>query len=217
MQANLNAKLVERLQAVAVVPVLTINTLAAAVDLARALAAGGLTLLEVTLRTPAALAAIRQIAAEVPYATVGAGTVLTPEQGAEAIAAGAGFLVSPGITPRLAEAAQRWGVPFLPGAATASEAMALSDLGYRGMKFFPAEQAGGVAALRALSAPLGGLAFCPTGGIDAAKARDYLALANVVAVGGSWLAPARLVAAADWPAITRLASEAGKLRLAEGS
>jgi 2-dehydro-3-deoxyphosphogluconate aldolase / (4S)-4-hydroxy-2-oxoglutarate aldolase len=200
------------LSRVTVVPVLTIEPGTDAVGLARALVAGGLDVLEVTLRTPEALAAIREIAAAVPEAIVGAGTILDPEQGAAAIRAGARFLVSPGITPRLAAAAHVWSVPFLPGVATASEAMALRDLGMTTLTFFPAEQAGGAAAMKALDAPLGDLMFCPTGGIDAAKAPAYLALPNVLAVGGSWVAPAGAVKGGDWAAVTALATAAGGIK-----
>jgi 2-dehydro-3-deoxyphosphogluconate aldolase/(4S)-4-hydroxy-2-oxoglutarate aldolase len=195
-----------------VVPVLTIAETTDAVALARALAEGGLTVLEVTLRTTAALQAIRDIAAAVPDAVVGAGTIRTPEDAEAAIAAGAHFLVSPGITPRIMEAAQRWRVPFLPGVATASEAMALADFGYAFLKFFPAEQSGGIAALKAWAPPLYDIRFCPTGGINAANAADYLALPNVVCVGGSWVAPANMVAEKDWSGITKLAETAAVLR-----
>lgn len=212
MQHKLNPDLAEELRSVAVVPVLTIDRAEMAVPLARALAAGGLNILEVTLRTPAALEGLRLIVREVREAIVGAGTVLTPAQGHEASAAGARFLVSPGITPRLIQAAEMWSVPFLPGVATPSEAMALADLGYRVLKFFPAESMGGTATLKALMAPLHGTVFCPTGGIDLEKARRYLALPNVVTVGGSWVAPAPAIAAGDWDAITRLAREAAGLR-----
>ena len=212
MQHQLNPRLAEELRRVAVVPVLTIDKPETALPLARALVAGGLNILEITLRTPAALEAMRAIAKDVPGALVGAGTVLTPEHGQQAVAAGARFLVSPGMTPRLLEAAQGWNVPFLPGVATASEGMALSDLGYKVVKFFPAEPAGGVAALKALGAPLPGILFCPTGGIDLAKAPNYLALPNVVTVGGSWVAPAKAIAAGDWTAIETLAREAAALR-----
>jgi 2-dehydro-3-deoxyphosphogluconate aldolase / (4S)-4-hydroxy-2-oxoglutarate aldolase len=212
MQAKLNHGLTEPLRRVGVVPVLTIETIDTAVPLARALVAGGLNVLEITLRTGVALAAIREMVRNVPGALIGAGTVLTPEQGAAAMAHGARFLVSPGMTPRLIEAASAWPVPFLPGVATASEAMALADMGYHLLKFFPAEPAGGVAALKALGAPLSDLQFCPTGGIDAAKAPTYLTLPNVAAVGGSWVAPQKVIAAGDWSAITALAREAAHLR-----
>ena len=212
MQHRLNPRLAEELRSVAVVPVLTIDRVETAVPLARALAAGGLRILEVTLRTPIAVEGLRRIANEVPEAVVGAGTVMTPAQGQEAVAAGARFLVSPGITPRLIQSADIWRVPFLPGIATPSEAMALADLGYRVLKFFPAESSGGTATLKALAAPLQGTLFCPTGGIDLDKARRYLSLPNVVTVGGSWVAPASAIAAGDWDAITRLAREAAALR-----
>lgn len=212
MQSELNRALGDTLYRAAVVPVLTLETVEDGVEVARALARGGLDLIEVTLRTPAALDAIRAIRAEVPQARVGAGTVLSPEQAQEAIDAGARFIVSPGMTPRLIEAAQRWPVPFLPGAVTASEAMSLSDLGYRCLKFFPAEPAGGVAALKALAAPLAGITFCPTGGIGPANARDYLRLDNVVAIGGSWVAPKEAVIEREWRTITTLAEEAAALR-----
>ncbi len=212
MQSELNRALGDTLYRAAVVPVLTLETVEDGVEIARALARGGLDLIEVTLRTPAALEAIRQIRLQVPQVRVGAGTVLDPEQAQQAMAAGARFIVSPGMTPRLIEAAQVWPVPFLPGAVTASEAMALSDLGYACLKFFPAEAAGGAAALKAFSAPLAGITFCPTGGVDLDNARDYLALPNVVAVGGSWVVPRKLVVDQQWPAITALAEQAAGLR-----
>ena len=212
MQHKLNPKLAEELRRVAVVPVLTIDKAETALPLAQALVRGGLTILEITLRTPVALAAMRQMAENIPGALIGAGTVLTPEQGQDAIDAGARFLVSPGMTPSLLEAAHGWNVPFLPGVATASEAMALSDLGYRVLKFFPAEPAGGVPALKALGAPLADIKFCPTGGIDLAKAPSYLSLPNVITVGGSWVAPAKAIAAGDWDTIEKLAREASALR-----
>jgi 2-dehydro-3-deoxyphosphogluconate aldolase/(4S)-4-hydroxy-2-oxoglutarate aldolase len=208
MQAKLNPALAQSLKAAGVVPVLTVASAAEGVGLARALVAGGLDLIEVTLRTPASIDVIARIKGEVPEARVGAGTVLTPELGAQSIAAGARFIVAPGMTPRLLEAAEQWPVPFLPGAATASEAMALADLGYQVLKFFPAEPAGGVRFLKALAAPLPGIRFCPTGGIDAGNAAEYLALPNVIAVGGSWVAPAKQVAAQDWTAVTALAAQA---------
>ncbi len=212
MQAKLNAAFAAALRRLRIVPVLTIASAAEGVAIARALCAGGLDAIEVTLRTPSALDALRAIRAEIPEARVGAGTVLTPEQGRDAILAGAQFIVSPGMTPRLIEAAESWPVPFLPGAVTASEAMALADLGYRVLKFFPAEASGGAAALKALAAPLADIAFCPTGGIDGSNVADYLALPNVAAVGGSWVAPAKLVAARDWDGITALARSAATLR-----
>ncbi len=193
-----------------VVPVLVVRDVAYAAPLARALVAGGLPALEVTLRTPAALDVIRAMAA-VPGGIVGAGTLLTPEDVAAAKAAGAQFGVSPGATDRLLAAAAEIGLPLLPGAATASEAMSLLERGYRMVKFFPAEAVGGAAALKALGGPLPQLRFCPTGGISAALAPDYLKLANVACVGGSWVAPDALVETLDWDGITQLARQAASL------
>lgn len=195
-----------------VIPVLTVASRAEAIQQARALVAGGLPAIEVTLRTPAALEAIGAIAAEAPGAVVGAGTVLDETGLSAALAAGARFLVSPGATPHLASAAAASPVPFLPGAATASEAMALRDLGFRQLKFFPAEAAGGAKALAALAGPLGDLQFCPTGGIDLARAPAYLGLPNVVCVGGSWMIPKAALAAGDFATVERLAREAAGLR-----
>jgi 2-dehydro-3-deoxyphosphogluconate aldolase/(4S)-4-hydroxy-2-oxoglutarate aldolase len=213
MQAKLNGALGEALKAAIVVPVLTIDDPATGVEIARALQKGGLNLIEITLRTPGAAEVIRRISTEVREVNVGAGTVLDPDDAAKAIAAGARFIVSPGMTPRLLEAAEKWNIPYLPGAATASEAMALADLGYRVLKFFPAVPAGGVAYLKALAAPLPGVMFCPTGGVDAGNAADFLALANVVAVGGSWVVPGKEVRAKDWLAISALAHQAAGLRV----
>lgn len=195
-----------------VVAVVVIERLADAVPLARALCAGGIRAIEVTLRTPVALAAIRAIAGEVEDACVGAGTVLGAADLQGAHAAGARFAVSPGSTPALLAAAHDCDLPWLPGAASASEAMVLLEHGHRLQKFFPAAAAGGIAQLRALAGPLPQLGFCPTGGIDAASATDYLALPNVVCVGGSWLTPAAAVAAADWSHIGQLARAAARLR-----
>ncbi|WP_395571640.1 bifunctional 4-hydroxy-2-oxoglutarate aldolase/2-dehydro-3-deoxy-phosphogluconate aldolase [Streptomyces sp. BK79] len=194
-----------------VVPVVVVDDLADAVPLARALVAGGLPAIEVTLRTPVALDAIRAIAGEVPGAVVGAGTVITPEQVGEVVAAGARFLVSPGWTDRLLEAMRGSGVPFLPGVSTTSEVVALLERGVREMKFFPAEAAGGTAYLRALSAPLPQARFCPTGGITPASAPDYLALPNVDCVGGSWMLPKDAIAGRDWGRVEALAREAAGL------
>jgi 2-dehydro-3-deoxyphosphogluconate aldolase/(4S)-4-hydroxy-2-oxoglutarate aldolase len=194
-----------------VVPVLAIDSLEAAPPLARALVDGGLSVLEITLRTPAALDVIRLIAGEIEGAVVGAGTVLSAEQYRAAERAGARFVVSPGATPALLDAAAASPVPFLPGAATASEVMRLLERGYRCLKFFPAEPAGGIVYLQALAAPLPEARFCPTGGIDADKARAYLKLPNVLCVGGSWLAPRDAVAGGDWPRITGLARAAAAL------
>jgi 2-dehydro-3-deoxyphosphogluconate aldolase/(4S)-4-hydroxy-2-oxoglutarate aldolase len=200
------------LMAAPVVPVLTIEDRAAAVPLARALVAGGLTALEVTLRTKAGPDCIRAIAAEVEGADVGAGTVLDRRQLHEAVSCGARFLVSPGAPPELIEAAQDCPVPFLPGVATAGEAMTLAEAGFTMLKFFPAEPAGGIAYLKALASPLPELRFCPTGGVGPANAADYLALKNVVCVGGSWVAPADAFAAGDWARIAGLAGEAARLK-----
>ncbi|NEC52172.1 bifunctional 4-hydroxy-2-oxoglutarate aldolase/2-dehydro-3-deoxy-phosphogluconate aldolase [Actinospica acidiphila] len=194
-----------------VVPVVVVEDAADAVPLARALVAGGLPAIEVTLRTPAAPDAIRAIAAEVPGAVVGAGTVLTPGQVTDAVAAGARFLVSPGCTDTLLAALRASGVPFLPGVSTASEVMALLERGVREMKFFPARAAGGTAYLKSLAGPLPEARFCPTGGIGPDTAPDYLALPNVGCVGGSWMLPEDAVAARDWARVERLAREAAAL------
>jgi 2-dehydro-3-deoxyphosphogluconate aldolase / (4S)-4-hydroxy-2-oxoglutarate aldolase len=195
-----------------VVPVLVVESVTTAVPLARALVAGGLPLLEITLRTAAALDVIAAIAGEVEGAVVGAGTVLTPAQLAEVERRGARFAVSPGATEALLDAAEDSPVPLLPGTATASDVMRILERGRRFMKFFPAEPAGGVAYLKALASPLPEGRFCPTGGIDAARARDYLALPNVVCVGGSWVAPGDAIAAGDWGRIEALARAAAALR-----
>jgi 2-dehydro-3-deoxyphosphogluconate aldolase/(4S)-4-hydroxy-2-oxoglutarate aldolase len=194
-----------------VIPVIVLDDPKAAAPLARTLVAAGLPAVEITLRTPAALQAIRAIAAEVDGAIVGAGTVLSAEQLDDAAEAGARFAVSPGASPSLLAAAAAAALPLMPGAATASEAMALYERGYSLQKFFPAQPAGGVAYLKALAAPLPAIRFCPTGGVDAANARDYLALPNVVCVGGSWVTPAEAVAAADWGRIGELAKAAAAL------
>ncbi|GAA4048895.1 bifunctional 4-hydroxy-2-oxoglutarate aldolase/2-dehydro-3-deoxy-phosphogluconate aldolase [Streptomyces shaanxiensis] len=195
-----------------VVPVVVIEDVADAVPLARALVTGGLPAIEVTLRTPAALDAIREIAAEVPEAVVGAGTVITPDQVNASVAAGARFLVSPGWTDVLLDAMRASGVPFLPGVSTTSEVVALLERGVREMKFFPAEAAGGTAYLKSLNGPLPQARFCPTGGIGPATAPDYLALPNVACVGGSWMLPADAVAARDWGRVEALAREAASLK-----
>ncbi|ARH95233.1 keto-deoxy-phosphogluconate aldolase [Streptomyces sp. MOE7] len=194
-----------------VIPVVVLDDAADAVPLARALVAGGLPAIEVTLRTPAALDAIRAIAEEVPEAVVGAGTVLTPEHVDAAGAAGARFLVSPGWSPRLLRAMRVCGLPFLPGVSTASEVVALLDEGVTELKFFPAEAAGGTAYLKSLAAPLPQARFCPTGGIGLASAPSYLALPNVACVGGTWMLPADALAAKDWDRVRRLAKEAAEL------
>lgn len=194
-----------------VVPVLVIQDLAHAVPLARALVAGGLKAIEITMRTPVALQAIRAVADEVEGAVPGAGTVLNAGQFHQAVAAGSQFIVSPGTTIELLDVARKSSVPLLPGAATPSEVMSLQEEGYKVLKFFPAEQAGGAGYLKSLSSPLAGMQFCPTGGITPDNARDYLSLPNVVCVGGSWVAPNALVEAGDWDGITRLATEASRL------
>lgn len=194
-----------------VVPVLVIEDLAHAGPLARALVAGGLPALEVTLRTAAALEAIR-IMTEVPGGVVGAGTLLTPADVKAAKAAGASFGVSPGATARLLDACADHDLPLLPGAATASEIMWLLEQGYTVQKFFPAEQAGGAAYLKSIGGPIPQVSFCPTGGIGLKNARDYLSLPNVLCVGGSWVAPKDAMARGDWAAITALAVEAAALR-----
>ncbi|WP_037669269.1 bifunctional 4-hydroxy-2-oxoglutarate aldolase/2-dehydro-3-deoxy-phosphogluconate aldolase [Streptomyces griseus] len=194
-----------------VVPVVVVRDVADAVPLARALVAGGLPAIEVTLRTPVALDAIRAIAGEVPEAVVGAGTVITPAQVDASVAAGARFLVSPGWTDVLLEAMRGSGVPYLPGVSTTSEVVALLERGVREMKFFPAQAAGGTAYLKCLSGPLPQARFCPTGGITPALAPDYLALPNVGCVGGSWMLPADAVAAKDWGRVEALARDAAAL------
>ncbi len=193
-----------------VVPVLVIADIAHALPLARALVAGGLPALEVTLRSPAALDAIRAMAA-VPGAVVGAGTLLTPDDVRAAKAAGAKFGVSPGVTERLLAACEAEGLPLLPGAATATEVMRLLERGYVVQKFFPAEAAGGVAALKSLGGPIPQVSFCPTGGITVENAPSYLALANTLCVGGSWVAPAAMLKAGDWAGIEALARAAAAL------
>ncbi|MEE4492000.1 bifunctional 4-hydroxy-2-oxoglutarate aldolase/2-dehydro-3-deoxy-phosphogluconate aldolase [Streptomyces sp. BE230] len=195
-----------------VVPVVVLEDAADAVPLARALVAGGLPAIEVTLRTAAALDAIKAIAAEVPDAVVGAGTVISARNVSDTVAAGARFLVSPGWTDALLDAMKASGVPFLPGVSTTSEVVALLERGVTEMKFFPAEAAGGTAYLKALSAPLPQARFCPTGGISHASAPSYLALPNVGCVGGSWMVPGDAVAARDWSRVERLAAEAAALR-----
>lgn len=203
------------LQAAPVVPVLIVEDWKAAVPLARALVAGGLPAIEITLRTPSALDAIRAIATEVEGAQVGAGTVLTRAQFADVERAHAKFAVSPGATSELIQAAAESELPLLPGASTATEAMTLVEFGYSIMKFFPAEPAGGIAYLKALASPLPAVRFCPTGGVTPENAPAYLALPNVICVGGSWVAPQDAIAAADWSRVEKLAREAAGLGEAE--
>ena len=193
-----------------VIPVLVVEDPASARPLAEALVAGGLPVLEVTLRTPAALDVIAEMT-QVPGGIVGAGTLLGPHDVAEAKRAGARFGVSPGSSGALLDAAKAEALPLLPGAATATEAMHLLERGFSVQKFFPAGAAGGPAMLRALSGPLPQVRFCPTGGVTPGNAPDYLALPNTLCVGGSWIAPAELVARGDWAAITALARQAAAL------
>ncbi|OLT39996.1 keto-deoxy-phosphogluconate aldolase [Saccharomonospora sp. CUA-673] len=194
-----------------VMPVVVLDDADVAPDVARALLAGGIGAIELTLRTPAALAAIENVATQVPDIVVGAGTVITPDQARQAADAGAGFLVTPGSTEPLLDAVTATGLPFLPGVATVSEAMRLAERGLDTLKFFPAEANGGPAALKAFGGPLPNLTFCPTGGITVANAPDYLALSNVGCVGGTWLTPKDAVASGDFATIERLAKEAAVL------
>jgi 2-dehydro-3-deoxyphosphogluconate aldolase/(4S)-4-hydroxy-2-oxoglutarate aldolase len=195
-----------------VIPVLTIEDPRTAPPIARALVEGGLPVIEVALRTPLAMEALRLILAEVKEAMPGVGTVTQPAQLAEAKRAGALFAVSPGSTARLAAAAKERGIPYLPGVATVSEAMAMAEQGFTQLKFFPAAAAGGPAFLRAVAQPLPGIQFCPTGGIDSSTAPSYLALPNVLCVGGSWVVPDPAVRARDWGRIRSLASAAVAMR-----
>lgn len=194
-----------------VIPVLVVADAAKAGGLATALVAGGLPVLEVTLRTRAALDVIREMA-KVPGGHVGAGTVLTPDDVKRAKDAGASFAVSPGATERLVRACEEAELPLLPGSATASEVMRAMEWGYSMLKFFPAEAAGGAKMLKSLGGPLPQVSFCPTGGVSPANARDYLSLSNVICVGGSWISPDAEVAAGDWAAIEARAREARALK-----
>ena len=195
-----------------VMPVVVIDDAGHAEPLARALLAGGIRTIEITLRTPAALDSIRAIAQKAPEMIVGAGTVLTHDDLSAAINAGARYALSPGGTSRLLRKARKAAIPFIPGVATSSEIMRGMDLGYRCFKFFPAEQLGGVAALKAQAGPLPDVRFCPTGGISAEKAPSYLALNNVLCVGGSWVAPSEKIRAGDWAGIEAAAKEAAAVR-----
>jgi 2-dehydro-3-deoxyphosphogluconate aldolase/(4S)-4-hydroxy-2-oxoglutarate aldolase len=197
-----------------VIPVIVLQRVEEAVPLAEALLAGGVRVLEVTLRTPAALACIAAIARALPEAIIGAGTLRTVADAEAAIDAGARFGVSPGYSRELGHACRNMGLPLLPGVATASEVMAASDGGYEFLKFFPANAAGGLPMLKALAGPFPDIAFCPTGGITQETAPQYLALPNVKVCGGSWLTPADAVASGDWARITRLARAAAALRAA---
>lgn len=207
-----SASLIDRLAGIPVIPVLEFHSVDEALHVSEALVAGGLSMLEITLRTPVALDAIRAVAAALPQACVGAGTVLNADALRAVEEAGAQFAVSPGLTPALAQAARgNSSIALLPGVATATEAMVAQDAGFDFLKFFPAEAAGGVPMLKSLNGPLAHLRFCPTGGIDAARAVSYLALPNVVCVGGSWVVPKDAVATKDWGRIRKLAGEASAL------
>ena len=194
-----------------VIPVVVLESVDQAVPVARALVAGGLPVIELTLRTPVALEAIRAIADEVPEITLGAGTVTSPDLAKAARDAGASFLVSPGATPRLMDAMLDSGLPFLPGTATVSEVLAVLEYGVTQMKFFPAEVSGGTAYLASLPTVVPAARFCPTGGVRPATAADYLALPNVGCVGGTWITPKAALDAGDWDTVTRLAAEAAAL------
>jgi 2-dehydro-3-deoxyphosphogluconate aldolase / (4S)-4-hydroxy-2-oxoglutarate aldolase len=197
-----------------VIPVIVLNDVAHAVPLARALVAGGIRMLEVTLRTPQALACIEAIAREVPEAVAGAGTLRSAADARAAFNAGARFGVSPGYTAALGQACRDLALPLLPGVATGSEIMAAMEDGLTELKFFPAMQAGGPAMLKAWHGPFGDIRFCPTGGVSPSNAAEFLALPNVACVGGSWLTPADAVAQGDWARIEALAREASQLQRA---
>ena len=202
----------ELMQVAPVIPVIVIDDLAHAVPMARALCEGGIRVLEVTLRTPPALDAVRAIAREVPDAIVGVGTVTSASQFAEAKDAGARFAVSPGFTAELAFAARGAGMPLLPGVMTPADVISALGHGFRQLKFFPAQQAGGIAMLKALGGPFPEVRFCPTGGISVETAPQFLALPNVVCVGGSWLTPKDLLAKGDWAGVNTLARAAAGLK-----
>ncbi|UJQ93929.1 bifunctional 4-hydroxy-2-oxoglutarate aldolase/2-dehydro-3-deoxy-phosphogluconate aldolase [Mariluticola halotolerans] len=193
-----------------VIPVIILDDVSAARAMAEALVAGGLPVLEVTLRTPNALKVMAEMA-KVPGAIVGSGTVRTAEHMRQSVDAGCQFMVSPGASPRLLDAAEDVAIPLLPGIGTPTEAMTLAERGYTYLKFFPAEAMGGVPVLKSFASPLPDLTFCPTGGIDPAKAKTYLALPNVICVGGSWVTPGDAVAAGDFARIEQLAREAAAL------
>jgi 2-dehydro-3-deoxyphosphogluconate aldolase / (4S)-4-hydroxy-2-oxoglutarate aldolase len=195
-----------------VIPVIVLNDIAHAVPMAQALVAGGIRMLEVTLRTPVALQCIERIAKEVPEAVVGAGTVRSPAEAAAAARAGARFAVSPGFTNAVGQACRDQGIPLLPGVATGSEIMMAAEAGYTELKFFPAMQAGGPAMLKAWSGPFFDVKFCPTGGVTAENAKDFLALPNVVCVGGSWLVPQDMLTSGHWLQMTMLAKACHTLR-----
>jgi 2-dehydro-3-deoxyphosphogluconate aldolase/(4S)-4-hydroxy-2-oxoglutarate aldolase len=210
MDMNLTAR--DVMHDAPVIPVIVLADVAQAVPLARALVAGGIRMLEVTLRTPAAIACMEAIAKEVPDAVVGAGTVRSVADAHAAAKAGARFFVSPGYTPALGRAVRELGLPYLPGVATSSEIMAAQDDGWHALKFFPAVPAGGVPMLKAWQGPFADVLFCPTGGVTAVNAAEFLALPNVACVGGSWIAPQDAIESGDWARIERLAREARALR-----
>lgn len=194
-----------------VIPVIVLHDVNHAAPMARALVAGGIRMLEVTLRTAVALACIERIANEVPEAVVGAGTVRTPAEAQAAARAGARFAVSPGFTHAVGQTCRDQGLPLLPGVATGSEIMMASEAGYNALKFFPAMQSGGTAMLKAWSGPFFDVKFCPTGGVSVSNAKEFLSLPNVVCVGGSWLVPSDALAEGDWARITKLAAEATRI------
>ncbi len=198
-------------RAASVIPVLTVSDVAKAAPLARALKAGGLSVVEMTMRTPAALDVLSAMKAAEPDMIIGMGTIRTPEQVADSMAAGADFLVSPGLSPQLVPALLASGIPVLPGVATAGEAMSAVEAGFEVLKFFPAEQAGGRPYLKSIAGPLPDIRFCPTGSITREMAPDYLALPNVVCVGGSWIATGAMIYAGDWDTITANAAAAAAI------
>jgi 2-dehydro-3-deoxyphosphogluconate aldolase / (4S)-4-hydroxy-2-oxoglutarate aldolase len=214
LQSRKQQQLQALLSAAPIVPVVVVDNPKIAVKLAEALVAGGLPTIEVTLRAPSALECLAAIASDVQGAVTGAGTVLSPAQVGAAETAGARFLVSPGYSPKLLEAAEACPVPFLPGAATPGEMMRLGERGYRHLKFFPATQSGGAAYLSAIFPPLPQFRFCPTGGITMATAPEYLSLPNVICIGGSWITPPERIERGDWEGIAKLAAAASALRAA---
>ena len=212
MRVSLKLSALQVMQDAPVIPVIVLNDVAHAVPMARALVAGGIRMLEITLRTPQALACIEAIAKEVPEAVVGAGTVRTRSDAQAASMAGARFAVSPGYTRAVGQACRDLGLALLPGVATGSEIMVAQEDGFTELKFFPAMQAGGPAMLKAWSGPFWDVKFCPTGGVTLQNAPDWLALPNVVCVGGSWLVPVDALAQGDWARLTRIARDTRNLR-----
>ncbi|MFC4174773.1 bifunctional 4-hydroxy-2-oxoglutarate aldolase/2-dehydro-3-deoxy-phosphogluconate aldolase [Microvirga sp. GCM10011540] len=212
--ATNNSSIDDYIRLAPVIPVVTIEDARASIDLAQTLLQAGLPVIEITLRTPAALDAISAIAKAVPEAVVAAGTILHASQISEVVDAGAKFIVTPGTPLLLAEQLRQAPIPVMPGCSTVSEAMTLASLGFDRLKFFPAAASGGAAWLKSVQGPLPGIAFCPTGGIDQANAASYLKLPNVACVGGTWVTPADALKASDFATIRRLASEAAALRTA---